>query len=186
MLDGEIESSLELLDLCNTTQEIFVELKAIIQELQMALRKGDNATVQARIHSYIRMVKKARQHFKASKKATSDKTDCAMIRLLSKARETTISLLESTLQLLSKQIEVPKQSLGAPSLYLCVGDLALFFEKVEWWRTGAACWRRPSPPPFMPRPWLPGAGLWLGAPYPSRRSSAVPGRQTQTHAAHER
>jgi len=111
MLDGEIESSLELLDLCNTMQEIFVELKAIIQELQVALRKGDGATVQAKIQSYSRLVKKAKQSFKkSSKKATSDKTDCAMIRLLTKAREIAISLLESTVQLLSKQIEVPKQS----------------------------------------------------------------------------
>jgi hypothetical protein len=59
MLDGEIESSLDLLDLCNTMQEIFVELKAIIQELQMALRKGDGVTVQAKIQSYSRLVKKA-------------------------------------------------------------------------------------------------------------------------------
>ncbi|PUZ52614.1 hypothetical protein GQ55_6G285000 [Panicum hallii var. hallii] len=118
MLDGEIESSLELLDLCNTMQEIFVELKAIIQELQMALRKGDDATVQSRIHSYSRLVKKAKQHFKkASKKVTSDKTDCAMIMLLTKAREITISLLESTMQLLSKQIEMPKQSLVSKAFY---------------------------------------------------------------------
>jgi hypothetical protein len=34
-----------------------------------------------------------------------------MVRLLTKAREIAISLLESTVQLLSKQIEVPKQSL---------------------------------------------------------------------------
>jgi hypothetical protein len=117
MLDGEIESSLELLDLCNTMQEIFVELKAIIQELQMALRKGDDATVQSRIHSYSRLVKKAKQHFKKASKVTSDKTDCAMIMLLTKAREITISLLESTMQLLSKQIEMPKQSLVSKAFY---------------------------------------------------------------------
>ncbi|KAL6646325.1 hypothetical protein ACP70R_017933 [Stipagrostis hirtigluma subsp. patula] len=118
MLDGEMESSLELLDLCNTMQEIFVELKDIIQELQVALRKGDDATLQAKIQSYSRLVKKARQHFKkASKKATSDKTACSMVRLLTKAREITISLLESTLQLLSKQIEKPKQSLVSKAFY---------------------------------------------------------------------
>ncbi|KAL6646324.1 hypothetical protein ACP70R_017932 [Stipagrostis hirtigluma subsp. patula] len=118
MLDGEMVSSLELLDLCNTMQEIFVELKAIIQELQVALRKGDDATVQARILSYSRLVKKAKQHFKkASRKATSDKTDSAMVKLLAKAREITVSLLESTLQLLSKQIEMPKQSLVSKAFY---------------------------------------------------------------------
>ncbi|KAL6661963.1 hypothetical protein ACP70R_001347 [Stipagrostis hirtigluma subsp. patula] len=118
VLDEEMESSLELLDLCNTMQEIFVELKATIQELQVALRKGDDATVQAKVLYYSRLVKKAKQQFKkTSKKVTSDKTDCAMVRLLTKARETTASLLESTLQLLSKQIEMPKQSLVSKAFY---------------------------------------------------------------------
>uniref|UniRef100_A0ACD5ZRU4 Uncharacterized protein n=1 Tax=Avena sativa TaxID=4498 RepID=A0ACD5ZRU4_AVESA len=33
LLEGEMECSLELLDLCSTMQEIFMEMKAIIQEL---------------------------------------------------------------------------------------------------------------------------------------------------------
>ncbi|XP_062196508.1 uncharacterized protein LOC133899533 [Phragmites australis] len=118
MLDGEMECSLGLLDLCNTMQDIFVELKTIIQELQVAMRKGDNEIVQARIQSFNRMVKKDKQQFKkASKKATPDKTDYPMVKLLTKAREVTISLLESTLQLLSKQIEIPKQSLVSKAFY---------------------------------------------------------------------
>uniref|UniRef100_A0ACD5ZX92 Uncharacterized protein n=1 Tax=Avena sativa TaxID=4498 RepID=A0ACD5ZX92_AVESA len=80
MLDGEAECSLQLLDLCNTMQAIFVELKAIIQELQVALRKGEDATIQARIHSYTRLVMKAGKHFKkTTKKATSHKMDCGVV-----------------------------------------------------------------------------------------------------------
>ncbi|KAM3210472.1 hypothetical protein ACQJBY_064450 [Aegilops geniculata] len=109
MLDGEMEGSLELLDLCSTMQEIFVEMKAIIQELQVALRKGDEAASQAKIQSYTLLTKKAKKHFKkTAKKATSE--GCSMVMLLSKAREVSISLLESTV-LLSKQIEMRKQSL---------------------------------------------------------------------------
>ncbi|TVU17293.1 hypothetical protein EJB05_33314, partial [Eragrostis curvula] len=108
VLDGEMECSLVLLDLCHTMQEIFVELKAIIQELQVALRKGDYATVQARIQSYNRVVKKAKQDLKKANKATSDNTDSAMVKLLKKSREITIALLESTLQLLPKQSLVSK------------------------------------------------------------------------------
>ncbi|KQJ99301.1 uncharacterized protein LOC112271508 [Brachypodium distachyon] len=112
MLDGEMECSLQLLDLCNTMQEIFVELKAIIQELQVALRKGDDATVRAMIHSYTRLVKKAGKHCKkTNRNVTSDKMDCRVARLLTKAREMAVSLLESTVHLLSKQIEMPQQSL---------------------------------------------------------------------------
>ncbi|KQJ99304.1 uncharacterized protein LOC100843381 [Brachypodium distachyon] len=110
MLDGEMECSLELLDLCSTMQEIFVEMKAIIQELQVALRKGNDAAAQAKIQSYTRLVKKAKKHFKkTAKKNTS--ADCRMVMLLTKAREISVSLLESTVQLLSKKIEIPKQSL---------------------------------------------------------------------------
>ncbi|KQJ99302.1 uncharacterized protein LOC100842779 [Brachypodium distachyon] len=110
MLDGEMECSLELLDLCSTMQEIFVEMKAIIQELQVALRKGNDAAAQAKIQSYTRLVKKAKKHFKKPAKKTTS-ADCRMVMLLSNAREVSISLLESTVQLLSKKIETPKQSL---------------------------------------------------------------------------
>ncbi|KAI4973336.1 hypothetical protein ZWY2020_029044 [Hordeum vulgare] len=118
ILDAETECSLELLDLCNNMQEISVELKAIIQELQVALRKGEDTTVQAKIQSYIRLVKKAGKQFKkTTRKATSDKMDCGMVSLLVNAREMTISLLESAVHLLSKQIQVPKQSLVSKAFH---------------------------------------------------------------------
>ncbi|KAM3354678.1 hypothetical protein ACQJBY_025411 [Aegilops geniculata] len=114
MLDGEMECSIELLDLCNTMQEIFAEMMVVIQELQLALRKGDDAAAQAKIQSFTRLAKKARKHFKkAAKKNASDK----MLMLLTNAREICISLLESTLHLLSTQIEMPKQSLVCKAFY---------------------------------------------------------------------
>ncbi|XBH60647.1 hypothetical protein VPH35_115214 [Triticum aestivum] len=115
MLDGEMEGSLELLDLCSVMQEIFAEMKAIIQELQVALRKGDDAATQAKIQSYTRLAKKAKNHFKKTAKKTS--VDCRMVMLLAKAREISVSLLESTLRLLSKQIEMPKQSLVSKAFH---------------------------------------------------------------------
>ncbi|EMS46145.1 hypothetical protein TRIUR3_00090 [Triticum urartu] len=115
MLDGEIDGSLELLDLCNAMQEIFVEMKAIIQELQLAVRKGDDAATQAKIQSYTRLVKKSKNLFK--KTAKKAPADCSMVMLLAKAREISVSLLESTLHLLSKQIEMPKQSLVCKAFY---------------------------------------------------------------------
>jgi hypothetical protein len=112
MQDAEMERSLELLDLCNAMHEDFAELKAIIQDLQVSLRKGEDAAVQAKIQSYFRLVKKAKKNFKkASKKViVSDKEDCRILRLLSEARDITTSLLESTVQLLAKQIVMPKSS----------------------------------------------------------------------------
>ncbi|KAJ1290889.1 hypothetical protein BS78_02G277200 [Paspalum vaginatum] len=97
MMDAEMESSLQLLDLCNSMHEDFAELKSIVQDLQVSLRKGDDAA--------------AKKHFKkAEKRVTSDKEDCRIMRLLSDAREIT-TLLESTMQLLAKQIATPKSSI---------------------------------------------------------------------------
>uniref|UniRef100_A0A8R7PZP8 Uncharacterized protein n=2 Tax=Triticum urartu TaxID=4572 RepID=A0A8R7PZP8_TRIUA len=90
MLDGEMGCSIELLDLCSTMQETFTEMMVIIQELQLALRKGDDAAAQAKIQSFTRLAKKARKHFKkTAKKPASDK----MVMLLTNAREICISLL---------------------------------------------------------------------------------------------
>ncbi|KAM0862111.1 hypothetical protein ACQ4PT_045453 [Festuca glaucescens] len=116
MLDGEMECSLELLDLCSTMQEIFMEMKAIIQELQVALRKGDDAASQAKIQSYSRLTKKAKKHFKkTTNKATS--AGCRMVMLLTKAREIYVSLLDSSVHLLSKKINMPKQSLVSKAFH---------------------------------------------------------------------
>ncbi|XP_048568714.1 uncharacterized protein LOC125549315 [Triticum urartu] len=109
ILDEEMEGSLELLDLCSTMQDIFVEMKAIVQELQVALRKGDDAATQAKLQSYTCLVKKAKNLFKKNTKKTP--AEYKMVMLLAKAREISASLLESTLRLLLKQIEMPKQSL---------------------------------------------------------------------------
>uniref|UniRef100_A0ACD6AD31 Uncharacterized protein n=1 Tax=Avena sativa TaxID=4498 RepID=A0ACD6AD31_AVESA len=116
MLDGEMECSLELLDLCSTMQEIFVEMKAIIQELQVALRKGDDAAAQEKIQSYSRLAKKAKKHFKKSVKKTTS-AGCRIVMLLTKAREISVSLLESSVNLLSKEIDMPKQSLVSKAFH---------------------------------------------------------------------
>uniref|UniRef100_A0A0A9HPC8 Uncharacterized protein n=1 Tax=Arundo donax TaxID=35708 RepID=A0A0A9HPC8_ARUDO len=111
-LDVEMESSLELIDLCNAMQENFAELKTTIQDLLVVLRRGDDASTQAKIQSYVRLVKKAQKQFKKTgKKTTSDKEDCKLVRLMIKARIVSVSLLESTLCFLSKQVAMPKRSL---------------------------------------------------------------------------
>lgn len=117
-LDAEMESSLELIDLCNAIQENLAELKATIQDLLAVLRRGDDASIQAKIQSYIRLVKNAQKQFKkASKKTTttSDK-EYKLVRLLLKARLVATSLLDSTLCLVAKQVVMPKRSLVSKAL----------------------------------------------------------------------
>jgi hypothetical protein len=105
-VEAELGRSVVLLDLCNAMLESFMELKMTVQELLLALRRGEDAC--AHVKAYIRLSKKAQKQFKKiSKKSVSDK-DCRVVMLMAEAREMTISLLESTCRVLSKQVEMPK------------------------------------------------------------------------------
>ena len=110
-VEEELECSLILLDLCNITQESFAELRTSVQEMQLALKRGDNVAVQARAQSYAGSVKKMQKQFKKMNSKVVLGTDCCrVIKLLSEAREIALSMMESTLHLLSKEIVMPSAS----------------------------------------------------------------------------
>uniref|UniRef100_A0ACD5ZTP6 Uncharacterized protein n=1 Tax=Avena sativa TaxID=4498 RepID=A0ACD5ZTP6_AVESA len=115
-VDAEIGRSLVLLDLCNSMQESFMELKMTVQQLLLALSRGEDASSQ--VKAYSRLSKKAQKQFKkVSKKAFSDDKDCRVVMLMAEAREISISLLETTCRILAKQVEMPKAFLK--SKFVC-------------------------------------------------------------------
>lgn len=104
MAEEELDRSLALIDLCSAMQESLAELKTSVQELRLVLRRGDDAAIQLRIESFVRLAKKAHKPLKKTTSKATAAEGCRVVRLMAEARETAVYLLESVSRLLPEQI----------------------------------------------------------------------------------
>uniref|UniRef100_A0A0D9XPA9 Uncharacterized protein n=1 Tax=Leersia perrieri TaxID=77586 RepID=A0A0D9XPA9_9ORYZ len=105
MVEEELDRSVVLIDLCNAMQENLSELKMNILELQLVLKRRDDAAVQLKFKSFVRMARKTQKPFKkTSSKTTAEYCSLKPERWLS------VSLLDCTPGLLMKKIGTPSTS----------------------------------------------------------------------------
>ncbi|KAJ3690847.1 hypothetical protein LUZ61_020011 [Rhynchospora tenuis] len=104
-VDQELEESVKLLDMCSSSRDYLDQIKCQVQDVELAIRRGEMMTMNSRVRDYIQLVKNANKDVKKniSRKSKSMAGCSAVVLLLSEARDVVASLLQSVFSFLLKQ-----------------------------------------------------------------------------------
>nr|CAD1821272.1 unnamed protein product [Ananas comosus var. bracteatus] len=119
LVEAELESSIRLLDICGAMRDNSAAMKEHVQDVRSAVRRGDEAAIEGKVQAFIRASKKVNKEakkqmdhdkFAALYATKEDRDQSAAIQILIKAREVTVTVLQSVLSFLSTRIVKPKTS----------------------------------------------------------------------------
>nr|CAD1821226.1 unnamed protein product [Ananas comosus var. bracteatus] len=119
LVEAELEGSIRLLDICGAMRDNSAAMKEHVQDIRLAVRRGDEAAIESKVQAFIRASKKVNKEakkqmdhdkFAALYATKEDRDQSAAIQILIKAREVTVSVLQSVLSFLSTRIVKPKTS----------------------------------------------------------------------------
>ncbi|KAJ1693010.1 hypothetical protein LUZ63_009708 [Rhynchospora breviuscula] len=140
-VDQELEESVKLLDMCNTSRDNLDTIRDCIQDLELANRRGDLEASKSKLKDYNLILKKANRDVKMhlfNKNESPEGNSLAVVSLFLEAREITISVLQSIFVYLARQIVRQKSSkwslvsrLVEKRTIACKGDAACLRVNVE-------------------------------------------------------
>ncbi|KAJ1290680.1 hypothetical protein BS78_02G264200 [Paspalum vaginatum] len=120
LVEGELEASVALLDLCGTARDGLAAAKEQVRDLRSLLRRRRaGAAVGAKVEAYVGSLKKVARAIRreqcAGRRAAgagvvSDDSSCGApkpVAMLAEARELTVSLLQASVEALLRQVTRP-------------------------------------------------------------------------------
>ncbi|KAJ4774943.1 hypothetical protein LUZ62_059200 [Rhynchospora pubera] len=140
-VEQELEESVKMLDMCSTSRDNLDTIRDLVQDLELANRRGDLEASKRKLRDYSLILKKASRDVKMQqykKNEYPERDSLAVVSLLLETREITISVLQSIFFYLSRQIVSQKSSkwslvsrLVEKRTIACNGDAASLRVNVE-------------------------------------------------------
>ncbi|OAY84826.1 uncharacterized protein LOC109728992 [Ananas comosus] len=117
LVEAELEGSVRLLDLCSAMTDSLAAMKEHVQDVRSAVRRGDDAAIESKVRSFVRLSKNTNKDTKRQmgKKCVvaaikEDRDLLNAMRISMEAREITFAFLQSVFSFLSTRMVKPRTS----------------------------------------------------------------------------